>query len=145
MSWLLRKHGVCNWKTKIQKCYLNAPVSGTILETYVRKGELAVTGRALYKIADLSSLILRAFVDGDQLSSIRPGQQVEVRFDGPEGKLLSQEGTVNWISAEAEFTPKIIQTRKERVNLVYAVKVIVPNDGTIRIGMPGEISALKQN
>jgi HlyD family secretion protein len=130
---------------QIRKCFLNAPAKGTILETYAREGELAITGKALYSITDLSRLILRAFIDGDQLSSIRLGQKVVVGFDGPGGKQISREGKVSWISSEAEFTPKIIQTRKERVNLVYAVKVIVPNDGSLKIGMPGEITELKQD
>ncbi len=130
-------------RDQIDKCRLRTPMSGTILETYVRQGELAVTGRALYNMADLSSIILRAFIDGNQLSSIKIGDKVEVRYDGPDGKLLSTTGVVSWISSEAEFTPKIIQTREERVNLVYAVKVIVPNDGSLKIGMPGEIGRIK--
>ncbi len=132
-------------RDQIQKCILRAPMDGTILETFIREGELAVTGHALYKMADLTSVILRAFIDGDQLSSISIGEKVEISYDGPGGRLLHNTGTVSWISTEAEFTPKIIQTRKERVNLVYAVKVIVPNDGSLKIGMPGEIAAVKQD
>ncbi len=131
-------------RDQVSKCFLKAPMAGTILETYVRQGELAVTGKALYKMADLSTLTLRAFIDGDQLSSIKTGDKVVVNYDGPGGQLLKTTGTVSWISSEAEFTPKIIQTRSERVNLVYAVKVIVPNDGRLKIGMPGEIGSVKQ-
>ncbi|HYW96821.1 MAG TPA: HlyD family efflux transporter periplasmic adaptor subunit [Bacteroidales bacterium] len=127
---------------QLDKCLLRAPMDGTILETYVRQGELAAAGRALYKVADMSTIILRAFIDGDQLSSIKTGDNVTVNFDGPDGTLLSKQGTVTWIASEAEFTPKIIQTRKERVNLVYAVKVKVPDDGSLKIGMPGEIASL---
>ncbi len=130
-------------RDQIDKCLLKAPAGGTVIETFARQGELAVTGKALYKIAELSSVTLRAFIDGDQLSSINIGDTVVVNFDGPNGQILSTNGRVSWIASEAEFTPKIIQTRKERVNLVYAVKVVVPNDGSLKIGMPGEIATIK--
>ncbi len=129
-------------RDQIDNCYIKAPIAGTILEKYVRMGELAITGRALYKITDLSTIILRAYIEGDQLSSLKLGQKVEVNYDGPSGDLLHKTGEVSWISSEAEFTPKIIQTREERVNLVYAVKVLVSNDGSLKIGMPGEIASL---
>jgi HlyD family secretion protein len=90
----------------------------------------------------LSQLILRVFIDGNQLSSVKLGERVKVLYDGPE-EIQETEGTVSWISSEAEFTPKIIQTREDRVNLVYAVKVQVPNDGSLKIGMPGEIKLIQ--
>lgn len=127
---------------QINRSVISAPAEGQVLETFVKKGEMAVAGRPVAKIANLSELILRVFIDGDQLSSIKTGDRVKVLFDGPED-MLSLEGTVTWISPEAEFTPKIIQTREERVNLVYAVKVLVINDGTLKIGMPGEIQLIK--
>lgn len=124
---------------QISKCYVRAPVSGTILERYCRQGELAVTGKRLVKITDLSELNLRVFIDGKQLSEVKMGEQVNVVYDGPEG-LKTVSGTITWISPEAEFTPKIIQTREDRISLVYAMKVRVKNNGEMKIGMPGEIN-----
>jgi len=86
----------------------------------------------------MDELILRAYISGRQLSLVKPGASVEVQFDAPEG-MAKTSGIVSWISPSAEFTPKIIQTKEERVNLVYAIKVLVPNDGSLKIGMPGEI------
>lgn len=125
-------------KEAVRRCVIKSPIDGTVIESYVRKGEFVNVGKALFKIADLKSLDLKVFITGDQLASIKLGQQVRVYVDGFEsGRELS--GTVTWISSEAEFTPKTIQTRKERVNLVYAVKVRVANDGSLKIGMPGEV------
>ncbi len=128
---------------QINRAFIDAPVDGRVLETFVEKGEMAVTGRPVINLADLKELILRVFIDGNQLSSVGLGDKVKVLYDGPDG-LNSIEGTVSWISPEAEFTPKIIQTRENRVNLVYAVKVRVPNDGSMKIGMPGEIQLLNE-
>lgn len=127
---------------QIQSSAIVSPQNARVLETFNRRGEMAVAGRPIVKIADLSNLILRIFIDGNQLSSINIGDKVKVIYDGPDG-LMDTEGTVSWISSEAEFTPKIIQTREERVNLVYAAKVMVPNDGSLKVGMPGEIQLLK--
>lgn len=124
---------------QIDKCRVKAPISGTVLEKYSREGELTMQGKRIVKIADLSNLYLRAFIDGNQLSLVSLGDKVNVVYDGAED-LESIEGTVTWISSEAEFTPKIIQTRDDRVSLVYAMKVIVPNNGSLKIGMPGEIN-----
>ncbi|MFW5820972.1 MAG: HlyD family secretion protein, partial [Bacteroidota bacterium] len=128
---------------QINRAFIDAPIDGQVLETYVDRGEMAISGRPVIKLADLNVLILRVFIDGNQLSSLKLGDKVKVLYDGTEG-LNSIEGTVSWISPEAEFTPKIIQTRENRVNLVYAVKVRVPNDGSIKIGMPGEIQLLNK-
>jgi HlyD family secretion protein len=99
-----------------------------------------MAGKALYKIADLERMILRVYISGNQLARVKLGQTAEVLIDnGAEGH-QSLEGKVIWISDKAEFTPKIIQTREERVNLVYAVKVEVRNDGRLKIGMPGEVN-----
>jgi len=130
---------------QIDKCFVRSPISGRVLETYANQGELAVPGKALLKMADLSEMMLRVYIDGDQLSTIKLGQKVDVIFDAPGGELKQIQGKVSWISSQAEFTPKIIQTREERVNLVYAVKVHVPNDGSIKIGMPGEIALINDN
>jgi len=89
-------------------------------------------------LANMDELYLRAYVSGEQLSMIETGQSVIVRFDAPGGR-EEVAGEVNWISPQAEFTPKIIQTKEERINLVYAIKVLVPNDGRLKIGMPGEV------
>ena len=115
-------------------------MSGTILETYVEQGELATPGKPLFKIADLEVLTLKVYVSGAQLPNVKIGQQVNVLIDKSETENQTLSGEVTWISSEAEFTPKIIQTKEERVKLVYAVKVAVKNDGTLKIGMPGEVS-----
>lgn len=115
------------------------PVAGTVLTKYVEQGEVVNFGKPLYKIADLRTLYLRAYISGDQLSQIRTGQEVSVQTDLPGGKLRTIKGTVSWIASEAEFTPKTIQTKEERVHLVYAIKVRVQNDGSLKIGMPGEL------
>ena len=115
------------------------PVQGTVLEKYVENFEIVAPGKPLYKIADLNTMILRVYVSGDQLASLRIGQDVGVIIDDEASRKDPLPGKVTWISGKSEFTPKIIQTREERVNLVYAVKVEVPNDGRLKIGMPGEV------
>ena len=119
------------------------PIQGTVLTKYVEKGEVVTFGKPLYKIADLNTMYLRAYISGDQLGQVKTGQQVTVQTDLPNGELKSLPGTVSWISGDAEFTPKTIQTREERVQLVYALKVRVQNDGSLKIGMPGEIRLSK--
>ena len=123
---------------QIGRCLVRNPVGGTILNKYKEMGEIAVPGQPLYKIANLDQLILRAYLTGSQLSRVAIGAPVTVQFDAP-GGLARVEGEVTWVSPSAEFTPKIIQTREERVSLVYAFKVRVPNDGSLKIGMPGEV------
>jgi HlyD family secretion protein len=123
----------------LSKSVIRNPIDGTILEKYIEQGEIAVPGKTLYKIADLSVLRLRVYVSGAQLPNIKIGQKVAVYIDKNENENRKLEGEVSWISQQAEFTPKIIQTKEERVNLVYAVKVDVKNDGSIKIGMPGEV------
>lgn len=116
------------------------PVAGTVLATYAERGELVQPGQPLYRVADLSALTLRAYVTGAQLTRVRLGQRVQVQVDAADGGLRTLPGTVTWIAAEAEFTPTPIQTRDERADQVYAVKVGVANpDGSLRIGMPGEL------
>ncbi len=124
---------------QLQRCSVTAPVSGIVLETYIEKGELATPGKALFKLAPLEELTLKVYVSGAQLPQLKLGQKVQVLVDKSEKENQPFEGTVTWISPQAEFTPKIIQTKEERVKLVYAVKVAVKNDGTLKIGMPGEI------
>ncbi len=123
---------------QILKCAIRNPINGILLTKYKEEGEIAAPGQPLYKVANLDELILRAYVSGNQLSSVIVGKEVRVRFDVQEG-MEEITGMVSWISPRAEFTPKIIQTREERVNLVYAIKVMVSNDGSLKIGMPGEV------
>ena len=115
---------------QISRCYVKNPIDGTVLNKYKETGELAAPGQPLYKIANLDVLILRAYISGEQLSELKIGNEVVVRYDLP-GRLGERPGMVTWVSSTAEFTPKIIQTKKERINLVYAIKVEVPNDGQI--------------
>jgi HlyD family secretion protein len=123
----------------IDDAHIINPIKGTVLTKYAEPNEVTTFGKPVYKIADLTSLDLRVYVSGAQLPYIRIGQKVEVQFDKDEKTNSSVEGIVTWISQTAEFTPKTIQTKEERVNLVYAAKVRVKNDGTLKIGMPGEI------
>ncbi|MFV0377877.1 MAG: HlyD family secretion protein [Mangrovibacterium sp.] len=127
-------------RNQLEKSVIRSPVNGTILEKYTELGELAAPAKALVKLADLSELDLRVYVSGAQLPSVKLGQEVDVLID--EDKQTNQvlKGEVSWISMEAEFTPKIIQTKEERVKLVYAVKVKVKNDGRLKVGMPGEVN-----
>lgn len=115
------------------------PIGGIVTVKYAEPGEVVSYGRPLYKIAVLDDITLRAYVGGDQLIHVKPGQRVQVAVDAPEGATKTYDGVVTWISSKAEFTPKIIQTKEERVNLVYALKVAVKNDGGLKIGMPGEV------
>lgn len=123
----------------LSKCFVSNPVAGTVLIKYAEAGEVAAPGKPLYKIADLSLMKLKVYVSGDQMPHIKIGQEVEVQIDKTKRENSSLNGTISWISSTAEFTPKTIQTKDERVNLVYAVKVLVQNNGSIKIGMPGEI------
>ena len=127
---------------KINRCRIVSPINGLVLEQYKKAGELVGQGQSLCRIADVSSLNLRVYVSGDQLPHLKIGQKVKVLIDDTATKNRTLEGTVSWIASEAEFTPKIIQTKVERVKLVYAVKVKVVNDGSLKIGMPGEIKFL---
>jgi len=115
-------------------------VNGTVLTKYAEANEVAAAGKPLYKIADLSTIILRAYVTGDQLTGIKLNQQVKVLVDSAGGQYRELPGTIEWISSKAEFTPKTIQTKDERANLVYAVKIRVKNDGYLKIGMYGEVA-----
>lgn len=124
---------------KIKRCIIINPINGTVLEKYAESFEIATMGRILYKIADLETMELRAYISGEQLPNVKLGQEVTVLIDQDAKTNRELKGIVTWISDKSEFTPKIIQTKEERVNLVYAVKVQVSNDGSIKIGMPGEI------
>jgi len=124
---------------QIKKSYIINPIDGTVLTRYAKPDEITSNGKALYKIADLSGMTLRAYVDGDQLGQIKLGQKVKVYIDKGEGDQKEMSGEIYWVSSKAEFTPKTIQTKDERANLVYAIKVKVINDGYLKIGMYGEV------
>ncbi|MCX7832668.1 MAG: HlyD family efflux transporter periplasmic adaptor subunit [Ignavibacteria bacterium] len=124
---------------QIEKCIVKNPTSGTVIMKLVELNEIVSFGKPLYKIANLEEMELRAYISGSQLSEIRIGQKVKVCIDVGKESLKQYEGEITWISSKAEFTPKIIQTKEERVNLVYAIKVKVKNDGDIKIGMPAEV------
>lgn len=124
---------------QLQRANIINPISGTVLTKYAEAGEVTAPGKALYKIADLSTMKLRAYVSGSQLPTIKLGQQVKVFIDNGKDGYTELPGTITWISDKAEFTPKTIQTKEERANLVYAIKVNVKNNGYIKIGMYGEV------
>ena len=123
----------------LAKCRIVSPVGGTVLAKYAEAGESTAAGRPLLKVADLGQVWLRAYFTSEQLSSLRLGQQVTVTADFGGGERYDYPGRIAWISSESEFTPKSIQTRDSRANLVYAVKVAVRNDGRIKLGLYGEV------
>ena len=124
---------------QLTKCRITSPVKGTVLETYLENGELATPGKPVLKMADLSNLELKVYVSGAQLSNVKIESDVKVLIDSDAREMQTLTGKVTWISSESEFTPKIIQTKEERVKLMYGVKILVPNDGRLKIGMPGEV------
>lgn len=123
---------------QIQKCKITSPFQGTVLAKYSEENEITNFGKPLYKLADLTTMTLRVYISEKQLNQIKVGQKVSVKIDTQED-MKSYPGTISWVSSSAEFTPKIIQTKEERANLVYAVKVNVKNDGSLKIGMPAEM------
>lgn len=116
------------------------PITGTVLTKYAMEGEIVGAGKPLYSIADLSNITLKAYITGEQLPEVKLGQPVKVYIDSTGDNFKEYAGVVSWISDKAEFTPKTIQTKDERANLVYAIKVRVKNDGYLKIGMYGEVS-----
>ncbi|MCX6301375.1 MAG: HlyD family efflux transporter periplasmic adaptor subunit [Bacteroidia bacterium] len=123
---------------QVTRSSVKSPIKGIIIEKYSEAGELTAAGKPLAKIADLSLMKLKVYVSGAQLGGIKIGQECTVRVDDGEKDYASFTGTITYISGKAEFTPKIIQTKEERVTLVYAVTIDVKNDGTMKSGMPGE-------
>lgn len=123
---------------QIEKSYIINPNKGIVLAKYAEANEITTFGKPLYKIADISKMTLRVYVSETQLPQLKIGQKVTVKIDNG-NEIKSYKGTVSWISPSAEFTPKIIQTKEERVNLVYAIKIMVKNDGALKIGMPAEM------
>lgn len=129
---------VASIEDQIAKSKITNPIKGTVLTKFAEPAEIVAFGKPLYKIADLEEMTLRVYVSETQLPNIKIGQEVTVKIDSG-NEMKNYNGSISWISAAAEFTPKIIQTKEERVNLVYAVKVIVKNDGSLKIGMPAEM------
>jgi len=124
---------------QLSKCRILSPIKGTVLVKYAEAGELTGSGKPLFKIADIENMILRAYITSDIITKLKLNQEVKVFADFGEKEMREYPGTIVWISDKAEFTPKTIQTKKERANLVYAVKIAVRNDGYIKIGMYGEV------
>ena len=129
----------------INKGQIVNPISGTVLTKYAQEGEMTTTGKALYKIANLDTLILRAYITGSQLTAIKLSQTVQVFIDDGTENYKEYPGEISWISDKSEFTPKTIQTKEERANLVYAVKIMVRNNGYLKIGMYGEVKFHKDD
>jgi HlyD family secretion protein len=128
---------------QLDRCRIVNPVAGTVLTKYAEVSEETAAGKPLYKVAAVNTIILRAYVTGDQLGGIKTGQQVRVLVADSKETYKPYPGTVDWISSKAEFTPKTIQTKDERANLVYAIKIRVKNDGYLKIGMYGDLSFTK--
>ena len=124
---------------QIRNSVISSPIQGTILTKYMEQGEFAAPGKPLFKVANINDMKLRAYITADQLTSLKLGQKVKVYADQDKASRKEYSGTVTWISSKAEFTPKTIQTRDERANLVYAIKIAVKNDGLIKEGMYGDI------
>jgi len=124
---------------QLKKCHIVSPISGTILEKYMERGEFAAIGKPLFKVADIDHLFLRAYLTSAQLKDVKIGQQVKVFADFGNQERREYQGKVTWISSKSEFTPKTILTDDERADLVYAVKIAVKNDGFVKIGMYGEV------
>lgn len=124
---------------QVRKGQIINPVTGTVLSKYAYQGEIATIGKPLYKIANIDTLYLKAYVTGTTLPSIKLGQQVNVRIDQGKKAYKSYQGVITWIADKSEFTPKTIQTKNERANLVYAIKIRVKNDGFLKLGMYGEM------
>ncbi|HOB23378.1 MAG TPA: HlyD family efflux transporter periplasmic adaptor subunit [Kaistella sp.] len=130
---------VAQFDEQMKHNIIQSPISGTVLTKYSNKGEFATIGKPIFKMADLNQMTLRAYITGDQIAKVKLNQSVKILVDSGDGKTRELPGTVYWISSDAEFTPKTIQTKNERANLVYATKIRVKNDGFLKIGMYGEV------
>ena len=133
------KKSMAQIEDQINRTLITNPINGTVLVKYAMAGEFTTPGKALYKIGDLSVITLRAYITGTQLDQIKLNQQVRVLVDSNATQYKEYPGVISWISDKAEFTPKTIQTKDERANLVYAIKIHVKNDGLLKIGMYGEV------
>lgn len=126
-------------RDRLRKCHIQSPASGIVTEKYVECGEFVAVGKPLFRVADTADMYLRAYVTSEQLQHVRLGQRVTVFADYGGGQRKQYTGRVTWISDKSEFTPKTILTDDERADLVYAVKVAIRNDGSVKIGMYGEV------
>ena len=126
-------------RDQLLKCHIKSPVSGTVLEKYVERGEYVTPGKPLFKVGDIRHMYLRAYITSAQLKNVKTGQKVKVFADYGGGQKKEYAGTVTWISSRSEFTPKTILTDDERADLVYAVKIAIETDGYVKIGMYGEV------
>ena len=124
---------------QLLKSRITSPIQGTVLTKYAEQGEFTAPGKALFKVSDMQQMYLRAYITSDQLTQLKQGQPVIVYADFGEEQMRTYPGTISWIADKAEFTPKTIQTRNERANLVYAVKIAVTNNGYLKNGMYGEV------
>ncbi len=124
---------------KIEQCKITNPINGVVLDKFIENKELCMMGKPIYKIANIKQMTLKAYISASQLANVKIGDKLKVAIDGAQNHLMFFDGVISWISSEAEFTPKTIQTTEERINLVYAIEVQVTNNGTIKIGMPGEV------
>lgn len=124
---------------QLNRCHIQSPITGTVLDKYAEEGEFVAVGKPLFKIADMSRMYLRAYITSQRLEQVKTGQTVTVFADYGDGLRKSYEGVVTWIASHSEFTPKTILTDDERADQVYAVKISVVNDGMIKIGMYGEV------
>ncbi len=131
--------GINRLRDRIERAVVLSPMDATVLEKFVEQHELVMPGKPLVKLADMNEMTLRAWISGNQLSEVKTGEEVTVRIDKRDGGYYEYPGRVSRVSSEAEFTPTVIQTKEERVDMVYAMEVKVKNDGRIKIGMPGEV------
>ncbi len=136
---------IAQLEDQLRRCRISSPIRGTILSKYAEPGEMAVQGKALFKVADLDQMFLRAYLTSEQLAAVKIGQTVQVLADYGGDATKTYQGTVSWIAGEAEFTPKGILTDDERANQVYAVKIAVKNDGLLKIGMYGRVQLATPN
>jgi HlyD family secretion protein len=137
--------GINQAQDMLNRTKIKFPVSGVILEQYAQQGEIVRPGKAIYKLANLNEMKLKAYVSGKQLSGLKIGQKVTVLIDAPDGGNKEYGGQITWIASKSEFTPKNIQTKEERLSQVYAVEILVNNDGYIKINMPGEVIFSSKN
>lgn len=124
---------------QLRKCYIKSPINGTILVKLMEQGEFATSSKPLFTVANLNSIYIRAYVTASQLTTLKLGGKARVYSDFGQEEQREYNGTIEWIASKAEFTPKTIQTRDERANMVYAIKIAVENDGYLKIGMYGQV------
>lgn len=136
---------VAQVEDQLNKCHIQSPIEGTVLAKYAEAGELASVGKPLFKVGEVDRMYLRAYITSEQLSQVKLGDKVTVYSDYGNSEQKAYPGVVTWISDRSEFTPKTILTKNERANLVYAVKIAVKNDGSLKIGMYGGVVWKKEN